>query len=181
MGNAQRTIYPKTSGKEELLKELEWEHLAVVLRAGRGSDKRENYGWSERWRWGDERGGYVGKQVACGGDWVQSNMCSCTVRERVITSRGYTCSGATVNCRDVCKVSRVKWIMCRMCSFVYVNETELLIYREKGYVPVFCFEVEKIIERYRSRCIIMDNCHCEIMCIGYLDDSSVCKHFYNEE
>ncbi len=126
-------------------------------------------------------GGYVGKQVADGGGWVQGNMCSCTVRERVVSTRGYTCSGATVNCRDVCKVLCAKWITWRVCLFVHVRETDLLIYREKGYMPVLCLEVERIIKRFRSRCIIVDNGCGKLMFAVYLVGDVVCKYYYNEE
>jgi hypothetical protein len=71
--------------------------------------------------------------------------------------------------------------MWRVCLFVYVRETDLLICREKGYVTVLWLEVERIIERFRSRCIIVDNCCGKLMFAVYLVGDIVGKYFYNEE
>ncbi len=179
MGDAKRSIHSKISGEKKLLKYRKWDLCVAGSRAGGGGDKRENDGRSERWRWGDGWRQQDGKQVVEEWRQAQRSGCSCTVRETVVITRGCTCSGATLNYRDV-KILRAKWTPWRLYLCVYVREMYLLIYREKGYVTVLWLEVERIIESFRSRCIRVDSCCGILMFEVDADGDMVCNYNYNE-
>ncbi len=71
----------------------------------------------------------MGKQVTYGGGGVQSNMCSCVVRVEHVTTRGCTCIDLLSTCRYFGKMLCGKVRTLCMCLFVYLRETELVIYR----------------------------------------------------
>jgi hypothetical protein len=58
-----------------------------------------------------------------------------------------------------------------MCLFVNICENEMVIYREKGYVPTFCVGEEQFIGRDRSRCILKDMCDSGIMVVLQMTDN----------
>jgi hypothetical protein len=58
-----------------------------------------------------------------------------------------------------------------MCLLVYLCENEMVVYREKGYVPAFCVGEEQFNGRDRSRCILKDKCHSGTMLVLYNPDN----------
>ncbi len=56
-----------------------------------------------------------------------------------------------------------------------------MIYREKGYVPVYCVGEEQLNERDRSRCILKGKCHGEVMSLLYSADINGSRDIYSAD
>jgi hypothetical protein len=116
-------------------------------------------------------GGLYGKAGNVRGGGVQSNMCSCGMRAEIVTTRGCTCSELLLLCRHPGIMTCGKVRTFCMCLFVNICKNEMVIYREKGYVPTLCVGEEQFIERDRSRCTLKGMCDSGVVMVIQMSDN----------
>ncbi len=98
-------------------------------------------------------------------------MCSCGMRAEIVTTRGGTCSEILLLCRQsgIIMCGKVRTLC--LCLFVNICKNEIVIYREKGYVPTLCVGEEQFIERDRSWCTLKGRCDSGVVMVIQSSDN----------